>query len=325
LENNNHIFSSNPTLSERGTVIIIAGATASGKTALALQLARFFSTEIISADSRQCYKELNIGVAKPTQDEFSSVPHYFINSHSVYEEVNAGTFEQYALQSVEKIFRENPVAVMVGGTGLFIKTFCEGMDKIPQIPLAIRNEIIDQYEKKGLEWLQNEVRTRDNTFWQIAEQQNPQRLMRALEVLNYTEKSIASFRGDKKMQRPFNIIKIGLELPREELYRRINLRVDKMMESGLEQEARRLIPLQHLNALKTVGYSELFDYFSDKISLTKAVENIKTNTRHYAKRQMTWFKKDKEITWFAPDEYEKILTWINNKISLENKQLVKTG
>jgi tRNA dimethylallyltransferase len=169
------------------------------------------------------------------------------------------------------------------------------------------------------------VHTRDNVFWQIAEQQNPQRLMRALEVLNFTGKSIASFRGNKKIQRPFNIIKIGLELPREELYSRINFRVDKMMESGLEQEARHLIPLQHLNALKTVGYSELFDYFSDKISLPKAIENIKTNTRHYAKRQMTWFKKDKEITWFAPDEFEKILTWMKNYFSVENKQPEKAS
>ena len=292
------------------TVIIITGPTASGKTALALQLAQHFSTEIISADSRQCFKELNIGVARPTDEELQSVHHFFINSHSVHEEVNAGIFEQYALQSVEKIFPKKPVAIMVGGTGLYIKAFCEGMDNMPFIPTQVRNEIITQYEAHGIEWLQNELREKDPAFWKIAEQQNPQRLMRALEVLNHTGKSITTFRSNKKTERPFHIIKIGLELPREELYQRINARVDKMIDTGLKQEAQSLIPLQYLNALQTVGYSELFDYFANKISLLKAIENIKTNTRHYAKRQMTWFKRDTEITWFAPDEFEKIVNYI---------------
>ena len=297
------------------TVIIITGPTASGKTALALQLAQHFATEIISADSRQCYKELNIGVAKPTDEELQSVHHYFINSHSIHEEVNAGTFEEYALISTEKIFQKSPVAIMVGGTGLYIKAFCESMDSMPSIPTQLRSEIIAEYERQGIEWLQNELKERDPIFWQVAEQQNPQRLMRALEVLNHTGKSITTFRNNKKTERPFHIIKIGLELPREVLYQRINLRVDKMVEAGLEQEVQSLIPLQHLNALQTVGYRELFDYFANKTPLPKTIENIKINTRHYAKRQMTWFKRDVEITWFAPGEFEKILTWIKNVIS----------
>lgn len=241
---------------------------------------------------------MNIGVAKPNDSELKKVHHYFINSHHIQQDVNAGTFEQYALQAIDENFKTNLHAVMVGGTGLYIKAFCEGMDHIPSVPDSIRNNIIDQYKLNGLSWLQKEVEQKDAVFWKIAEQQNPQRLMRALEIVEATGKSITSFKTNKKVTRNFNIVKIGLELPKELLHLNINTRVDEMMEQGLLNEVESLLPFRTLNALQTVGYKELFDYLNGNSSLDEAVENIKKNTRHYAKRQMTWFKKDATIQWF---------------------------
>lgn len=293
-------------------LIIIAGPTAVGKTTLAIELAQHFNTQILSADSRQCYKELNIGVAKPSEEELKNVPHYFINSHSIHQEVNAGVYERYALESLDKIFRKNNIAIVVGGTGLYIKALCEGVDEMPVISASTRNSIIEKYEAKGLDWLQNEVKTKDILFWQNAEQQNPQRLMRALEVFEETGKSISTFRTGNKTKRDFNIIKIALEMPREELYKRINQRVDGMIVDGLEEEAKNLYTYKTLNALQTVGYSEWFYYFDNKISREEAIEKIKTNTRHYAKRQLTWLKKDKEFIWLHPIEKENILSCIKS-------------
>ncbi|RFM29173.1 tRNA (adenosine(37)-N6)-dimethylallyltransferase MiaA [Deminuibacter soli] len=284
------------------TVIIITGPTAVGKTALSLQLAQHFGTAIVSADSRQCFRELNIGVAKPEPHELALVPHYFINSHSIHDEVNAAVYEQYALQAVSEIFSTRPVAVMVGGTGLYVKAFCEGIDHIPPVPAEIHEAVIDLYQQNGLVFLQNELREKDPLFWETAEQQNPQRLMRALEVLYASGQSISSFRTAAKATRDFNIIKIGLDMPREQLYHRINLRVDLMMQAGLLEEAQDLLSFRHLNALQTVGYREFFDYFDGKITLPAAIEQLKTNTRHYAKRQLTWFKRDTTINWFQPGE-----------------------
>ncbi len=274
------------------------GPTAVGKTAFAIQLAHALQTKIISADSRQCYRELNVGVAKPNDKELNEVYHYFINSHSIFEELHVRSFEQYALQAVNEIFQNNDVAVMVGGTGLYIKTFCEGIDEIPAINNDVRSNIIDKYKQLGLAWLQEEVKQKDPAFWQVAEQQNPQRLMRALEIKAQTGNSILDYRNRKMDDRDFNIVKIGLELPREILYARINNRVEVMMQLGLLQEAASLVAYKKLNALQTVGYKELFDYFEGSITLEKAVDLIKQNSRHYAKRQLTWFKKDKAITWF---------------------------
>lgn len=254
-------------------------------------------TEIISADSRQCYRELNIGVAKPTPEELAAIHHYFINSHSIHDEVNAGIFEQYAVQAATKILKNRTTAVMVGGTGLYIKAFCEGMDEIPAVDSAIRQQVMFDYKKKGLELLQKQLAEKDPDFWQTAEQQNPQRLMRALEVFLSTGKSVSSFKTGNKKEKPFNIIKIGLELPRIQLYKQINNRVNKMMEEGLLAEANDLYSYKSLNALQTVGYRELFDFIEKKSSLEEAVEKIKINTRHYAKRQLTWFKKDTAINW----------------------------
>lgn len=280
------------------TVMIIVKPTAVGKTALALQLAQHFNTQIISADSRQCFKEMSIGTAKPSQEELAQTNHYFINSHSVQDEVNAGVYEQYALAACDQIFAKNNVAVMVGGTGLYIKAFCEGIDIMPTIPTEIRSKIISQYQENGLEWLQNELEIKDPLFWETAEQQNPQRLMRALEVFETTGQSINKYRSKVAVERPFNIIKIGLELPREQLIHNINQRIDAMMDEGLLQEVMSLQNVQQLNALQTVGYKEMFSYLHGDYDLKTAINQIKINTRQYAKRQMTWFKKDTDIYWF---------------------------
>jgi len=284
------------------TVYIIVGPTAVGKTSFSIALAQYLKTEIISADARQCYSELNIGVARPSLEELSKVPHHFIASHSVNDTINAQVFENYALAKTEEIFKTHQSVVMVGGTGLYIKAFCEGLDMIPDIDPAIRAHIIAQYDKLGLRWLQKEVSVKDPLYWEKGEQQNPQRLMRALEVILGTGASILSFQTKNKITRPFEIVKIGLELPREQLYDRINQRVLTMVESGLEQEVSALAPQYHLNALQTVGYSEWLPYFEGSNSKEKVIENIQQNTRHYAKRQMTWFKKDPEINWHQSDQ-----------------------
>lgn len=288
------------------TVIIIAGPTAVGKTAVAIRLAKYFETEIISADSRQCFKELSIGVARPSEQELKEVPHHFIASHSVQEELTAATFEQFALQKINELFQVNDIVVMVGGTGLYIKAFCEGLDLIPEIDPAIRQEIVRSYEASGINWLQEQLEKKDPLFSQAGEMQNPQRMMRALEVVESTGQSILSFRKGEKVKRDFNIIKIGLELPKAELHSSIHMRVDNMIEAGLLEEVKRLVPFRNLNALQTVGYAEIFEYIDDNISLQKAMEQIKTHTRQYAKRQLTWFKKDKEFTWFHPSQVEKL-------------------
>ena len=282
------------------TCIVIAGPTAVGKTNFAIQLALHLHTHIISADSRQCFKELNIGVAKPSAAELQSVPHHFISSHSVHQEVNAVVFEQYALQKTDELFKQHDTVVMVGGTGLYIKAFCEGIDKLPVIDAAVRKQIISGYGQNGLEWLQHEVEKNDPIYFAKGEIKNPQRLMRALEVKLSSGQSITHFQTEQKKQRDFNIVKIGLELPKEQLVKNINDRVDAMMQAGLLDEVKQLQSFKNLNALQTVGYREVFDYLSGAGSLDNAVEKIKINTKQYAKRQMTWFKKDAELRWVSP-------------------------
>jgi len=280
------------------------GPTAVGKTSFAIALAKALNTEIISADARQCYKEMNIGVARPSEEELKAAPHHFMASHSIIENINASYFENWALEKVQTLFSTKDTVVMVGGTGLYIKAFCEGLDLIPAIEPSIRENIIAQYEKLGLRWLQKEVSVKDPQYWEKGEQKNPQRLMRALEVMLGTGASILSFQNKKPIERPFKMVKIGLELDRDELYQRINDRVLNMIELGLEKEVKGLEDYAHLNALQTVGYSEWKDYFEQKISREKVIENIQQNTRHYAKRQMTWFKRDPAITWFKASSIE---------------------
>jgi tRNA dimethylallyltransferase len=284
------------------TVIIIAGPTAVGKTALGIEAATYFGTEIISADSRQCYKELNIGVARPSQEELAAVPHHFIASHSIQGKVTAATFEQYALEKAADLFDRHDTVVMVGGTGLYIKAFCEGLDEVPEIGEEVRAQIISEYQSQGLEWLQREVETKDPRFYAVGEVQNPHRLMRALEVVTATGQSILDYRTGTKKQRPFNVVKIALDLPREQLHQNINTRVDKMVEAGLVEEVRAVMPYKANSALQTVGYKEIFSYLEGEISLGEATELIKRNTRQYAKRQLTWFRKDKDYNWIAPEK-----------------------
>ena len=280
------------------TVYIIVGPTAVGKTALAIQLAKHFQTEIISADARQCYKELSIGVARPSQEELNQVPHHFIANHSIHEIVNASVFENEALNISEKLFQQKEHIVMVGGTGLYIKAFCEGLDDIPSIDPSVRTSIIQSYESNGLIWLQNELAQKDPAYWEQAEQENPHRLMRALEVYIGLGKSILSYQCHQKKQRPFTVKLIGLEMDRSLLYERINTRVEQMVAQGLEKEVQSLLPQFSLNALQTVGYREWLPYFNQEQSLERLIAAIQQNTRQYAKRQMTWFKKDPTVQWF---------------------------
>jgi tRNA dimethylallyltransferase len=284
------------------TIFVIAGPTAVGKTALSIHLAQHLSTKIISADSRQCYRELNIGVAKPSETELRAVKHYFINSHSIHDNINAAAFEQLALQWANEIFSRHDTAVMVGGTGLYIQAFCKGLDDIPQVSPEIRSAILRGYNEHGIPWLQQKIQELDPLFAESGETGNPQRMMRALEVMMSAGRSILSFHSSESRQRPFNIVKIGLNIPRPQLYERINQRVDNMINEGLAQEAKQLFPYRHLNALQTVGYTELFEHFEGKISLQTAVDLIKQHTRNYAKRQLTWFRRDEEITWFSPND-----------------------
>lgn len=292
--------------SQHKTVIIVAGPTAVGKTDVAIQLASHFNAHIISADSRQCYKEMKIGVARPSAKELAAVPHYFIASHSITEEITAATFEKFALEKTAALFSTHDTVIMTGGTGLYIRAFCEGLDLIPAVDAGIREAILDKYNTYGMEWLQQQVQQKDPAFYTAGEIQNPQRMMRALEVVESTGQSVMAYRKGEKVKRDFKIIKIGLELPREALIRNINHRVDAMMEEGLPDEVRSLQAFRHLNALQTVGYAELFEQLDGKISLQQATEAIKIHTRQYAKRQMTWFKKETDMNWFAPGEIERM-------------------
>jgi tRNA dimethylallyltransferase len=297
------------------TCIIIAGPTASGKTSIAINLAQHYSTQIISADSRQCYQELNIGVAKPSAKELTLAQHYFINTHSITEEVNAAVFEKYALEVAEKIFEKNDVAIMTGGTGLYIKAFCEGLDNIPQVPADVKLWVNEGFNSGGIPWLQQQLQKADPQFFAAGEMQNPRRMMRALEVVKSSGLSILHFQTKQKITRPFKIVKIGLDWPRPMLYQRINERVDQMITDGLVEEARGLFSQKHMKALHTVGYQELFAHFEGQLSLEQAVALIKQNTRHYAKRQMTWFNKDTNMQWVNAEVNETLFNQVLSTIS----------
>ncbi len=291
-------------------VYIIAGPTAVGKTGVAIQLAHRLGTAIVSADSRQCYKEMTIGTAKPSPEELAAVKHYFIDEFPVTRSLSAADYEALALGYFEEIFAMHNTAVVCGGTGLYIKALCEGLDAMPEVDDEIMKQAEATYKEQGIEWLRQTVQAEDPEFYQIGEVQNPARLLRALTFIRTTEKSIVHYRSGVKKQRPFEIIKAGLELPREKLYERINARVDIMMEQGLLAEVQQLYPNKELKNLQTVGYAELFDYLDGKCTLSGAIDKIKQHTRNYAKRQMTWFKKDKEIQWFSAEDsgiIEKIL------------------
>lgn len=287
-------------------LIVVAGATATGKTAESIRIAKLLSTEIVSSDSRQFYKEMNIGVARPSHEELQSVPHHLIAHISVKQKYNVAMYEQEALRQIEDIFRSKDDVVLAGGSGLYIKAVCEGIDDIPEADEGIRAKLNELFATRGIEPLQQELKAKDPEYYSLVDKCNHIRLIRALEVCRATGKTFSSFRKQDKAQRKFEIVKIGIRRKRENLLERIYKRVDLMMEQGLLAEVESLLPLRDYPALNSVGYKELFEYLDGKTTLSQAVENIKINTRRYAKRQMTWFCKDKEIQWF---DAEKELQW----------------
>lgn len=297
------------------TLIVVIGPTAVGKTAMAIEIAKHFKTEIISADSRQFYKELKIGVASPSEEELKSAKHHFIGNLSINDSYNVSKFETESLICLKTIFIRNNQAVLVGGSGLYIDAVCKGIDDLPDPEENLREEIKENFKNHGIEYLRNQLKILDYEYYNQVDLANPKRLMRAIEVCLTTGKTFTSLRINQQKPRDFNIIKIGLELPRNVLYERINKRVDLMIEEGLEKEVKSLISQKNLNALNTVGYKEIFDYLEGKTSFEFAIEKIKINSRRYAKRQLTWFKRDKEIKWFNPIETDKIINFIksNNK------------
>lgn len=299
-------------------LIVICGPTAVGKTALSIAVAKHFSADIISADSRQFYREMNIGTAKPTAEQLAEVPHHFINNISIHNKnYSAGKYEAEVLEFLEDYFTKKNVAVMVGGSGLFINAVCSGFDKYEGDK---QNEAQDLWvtrkflNEKNLEWLQEEVARLDPEYYAIVDKKNPVRLKRALEVIYTTGKKYSEQRIGKKTERPFQVVKIGLSLPRETLYERINQRVKEMITQGLLEEAQELYLHKKLHTLNTVGYPELFDFIEDKTTLEQAIALIKQNTRHYAKRQMTWFKKDENIQWFQPEQENEIIQFLDRQI-----------
>ena len=283
-------------------VIFIVGPTAIGKTALSIDLAKTLKTEIISCDSRQFYKELKIGSAPPSKKALSEVKHHFIHNLSVTDDYNAGQFEIDAMELIEKLHQTNDTIIVIGGSGLYIDSICKGFDALPEIPKITRNKINLEYDKRGVIWLQKQVERIDPEFYKTCDTNNPQRLLRALEVFKETGRKFSSFKSNRTKVRKFKIIKIGLNIERSILYERINKRVDVMIENGLLEEVSSLLKFQHKNALQTVGYKEIFAFLNNECSLQTAVEYIKQNTRRFAKRQLTWFRKDKEINWFEPDQ-----------------------
>lgn len=288
-------------------IIVIAGPTASGKTDLAIQLAQYFNTEILSADSRQCYQELGVAVAKPNEAQLQSVKHHFINSHSIYDDVSAGEYERFGLAVLDEIFTKNDTAILVGGTGLYIKAICEGIDEMPAIDETIKKEVEADYQKNGLSWLQNEVKNTDPDFYAVGETENPMRLMRALTFKLSTQKSILAYRNSTIKKRPFEIEKYVIDIEKAALYKNINDRVEHMLTQGLVTEAEALYPKKHLKNLQTVGYTELFSYFDGNCDLPFAIDKIKQHTRNYAKRQVTWFKNQGQYTLGSAKEIARVV------------------
>ena len=298
--------------SKRGTLIVVGGPTGSGKSALAVEIAKHFRAPIISTDSRQMYRGMAIGTAQPTAEELAAVKHYFIADREPEDDFNCGRYEVEALTLLDKLFTENKYVVAVGGSGLYIQALCSGMDALPEADEELRNSLKERLESEGLEALFAELQGLDPAYAEIVDRCNPARVMRALEVCISTGRPYSEQRSGTTTERPFNIIKIATDMPRDILYDRINCRVDMMVEEGLVAEAKAMYPKRHLNALQTVGYREIFDYFDGKCSLEEAIELVKRNSRRYAKRQMTWFRRDSEFRWFAPTALSEIIAYIEN-------------
>ncbi len=298
------------------TLLIICGPTAVGKTEVAIRVAKHFETEIISADSRQIYREMVIGTAAPDSEQLAEVPHHLIGHRSVKETYNVSIFEQEVLALLEILFKKHHLVVITGGSGLYLDVITKGIDDLPDIDPFIRSKLRKAFEDKGLEWLQAQVQQTDPEYWEQVDRMNPNRLLRALEVFETTSQKFSSLRLETVKNRPFRVIKTGLTLPREALNKRIDLRVDRMLEQGLVNECKGLLPFRDCNALNTVGYKEIFHYFEGKCTLDQAVIDIKTHTRRYAKRQMTWFRRDQEIRWFSPAAIEPLVLNAEETIKL---------
>ena len=295
------------------TLIVITGPTAVGKTALCMDLAKHFNIPIINADSRQIYRELKIGTARPSNKQMSEVKHYFVGTLGMDDYYSASLYEQQVLTLLDEIFKTSDYALLSGGSMMYIDAVCNGIDDIPTIDDETRATLKNRLLMEGLESLCEELRQRDPEYYEIVDKHNPRRVVHALEICVMTGKPYSSFRKQEKKVRPFRIIKIGLTRPREELYKRINRRVDKMMKDGLLEEAKEMYPKREVNALNTVGYKELFEYLKGKWTLHEAVERIKGNTRRYARKQLTWYKKDEQIRWFHPDDKEDIISYIEQQ------------
>lgn len=294
-------------------LVVISGPTAIGKTAVAIEIAKHFKTEIISADSRQFFKEMSIGTAKPSKAELKKVKHHFIDTHSVKDDLDAGKFEVEAIKKIEKLFEKKDLVLMAGGSGMYVDAVTKGFDPLPEVSELLREELNATYKEKGIEVLQKLLFELDPKHFYVIDLNNPHRLIRALEICIGTGQPYSSFRKGEGKKRDFSIIKIGLNTDREKLYERINKRVDKMMKAGLLDEVKKLKKYRDLNALVTVGYKELFDHLDGNTDLKTAVDKIKQNSRNFAKRQLTWFKKDKETVWFEPKDVKKIIAYIKEQ------------
>ncbi len=292
-------------------LIVIVGPTGIGKTSLSIVLAQHLKTEIISADSRQFYHETEIGTAKPNAQELAAAPHHLINSLSIQDEYSVGDFEKEAISIISEIHQKHDSVVLVGGSGLYVDAVCYGLDQFPHIDPKYREQLNEEHAHTGLSTLQQELLDKDPEYHSIVDLKNPQRVIRALEVIRATGQTFTSFRKRSKVTRPFEILKIGLEMDRKKLYERIDLRMDLMIQAGLFEEAEKLYPFKELNALQTVGYQEIFGFLDGKYDKTEAIRLLKRNSRRYAKRQMTWFKKDENTHWFQPDHTEEILALLS--------------
>ncbi|HXB12363.1 MAG TPA: tRNA (adenosine(37)-N6)-dimethylallyltransferase MiaA [Bacteroidia bacterium] len=302
-------------------LVAIVGPTAVGKTAISIQVAEHFNTEIVSADSRQFYKEMEIGTAKPSLAEVSKITHHFINSLSIQDEYNVGKYEKEALDCIENIFKKHDKVILVGGSGLFVNAVCHGLDVLPEGDNATREKYEKVLQEQGIEALQEELKSKDPLYFEEVDQKNPRRLIRALEVIHASGLPYSHFRNKKSKVRSFSIAKIGLNIDKQLLVERINTRIDSMLKAGWLEECKSLYPYRNFNALKTVGYSELFDFIDGKFDWDTTVEQIKINTWHYAKRQLTWLRKDKEIKWFSPSDREGIYEYISTFESLQDNRV----
>jgi tRNA dimethylallyltransferase len=302
-------------LTQNKYAIVITGPTGIGKTSLSIKLATYLDCSIVSADSRQIFKEIKIGTAAPTQEQLKQVPHFLVGTKSIFEYYNAYEYEKEALFIVKKLFELSNYVVLTGGSMMYIDAFCNGIDELPTVDPELRKNLQRKFEKEGLESIRRQLKLMDPKFYKQVDLRNPKRVIHALEICMMTGRPYSELRTNTKKQRPFQIIKIGLDIERSELHQRINLRVDQMIKEGLEQEAREFFQHKNLNSLNTVGYREFFDYFEGTITKEEAIGLIKRNSRRYARKQLSWFRRDKKISWFNPDNPDEVIKFVENKMT----------